>query len=193
MFHSITVTPDGTAPARIPAVPTLNGIGGILVGFIEAPVKETPAPAKPGSDRLGAKTHEPAGFLPHRPHEHDRLPQGPHNRIMLARIDSFIDDNLGDSQLSPSFIAARHHISVRTLHWLFRCRRRTVSAAIRHRRLERCRADLADGSLAEVPIHTIAARWGFTSAAGFSRAFRGEYAITARDFRSAASARLVER
>ncbi|WP_019883838.1 helix-turn-helix domain-containing protein [Streptomyces purpureus] len=102
---------------------------------------------------------------------------------MLARVDAFIDRNLADPELTPAAIAAHHHISLRALHELFRGRERTVAATIRHRRLERCRADLTQPRLAHVPLHAIAMRHGFTSAAAFSRAFRASFAVTAQEVR----------
>ncbi len=47
-----------------------------------------------------------------------------------------------------------------------------VRGTIKARRLERARADLAVG---DEPIIDIATRWGFTSAAHFSRSFRARY------------------
>ncbi|MFI9328123.1 helix-turn-helix domain-containing protein [Kitasatospora sp. NPDC052868] len=45
------------------------------------------------------------------------------------------------------------------------------------------RADLARPDRARDPIHAVAARWGFTSAAAFSRAFRQEYGSSPREYR----------
>lgn len=50
-----------------------------------------------------------------------------------------------------------------------------VAATIRRRRLEHCHADLARPELLDRPVHAIAARWGFSSAAVFSRAYRQAY------------------
>ena len=63
-------------------------------------------------------------------------------------------------------------MSLRSLHQLFHDEGLTVAGWIRRRRLECCRRDLADPALALRPIVAIAARWGFASAADFSRAFR---------------------
>ncbi|QDY75328.1 helix-turn-helix domain-containing protein [Streptomyces qinzhouensis] len=111
------------------------------------------------------------------------LPVETRRQALLARIDAFVDANLRDPQLTPAVIASHHHVSLRTLHELFRERRRTVAATIRHRRLERCREALADPRHERVPVHVVGARYGFTSAASFSRAFRSAYGITAVEFR----------
>jgi AraC-like DNA-binding protein len=100
----------------------------------------------------------------------------------MAGIHSFIEHNLGDLQLSPAAVAVAHHISVRYLHRLFQCQGITVSAWIRQRRLERCRRDLGDPLLAELPIRAIAACRGLRPEE-FRRAFRVAYRTTPRDYR----------
>lgn len=64
----------------------------------------------------------------------------------------------------------------------------SVAATIRLRRLDRCRADLSRPELLTRPIGAIAARWGFGSAAVFSRAFREAYGITPSEQRANAAA-----
>ncbi|MFD0272299.1 helix-turn-helix domain-containing protein [Kitasatospora sp. NPDC127111] len=105
------------------------------------------------------------------------------SRALLERIKTFIEHNLDDPGLAPGAIAARHHISVRSLHLLFQGEQESVGRLIRRRRLERCRADLARPELAHHPVHAIASRWGFSSAAVFSRAFREAYGLTPREHR----------
>ncbi|EDY53391.1 helix-turn-helix domain-containing protein [Streptomyces clavuligerus] len=111
-------------------------------------------------------------------------PRGPGGRAELVeRISAFIDRRLGDPALGPGGIAAHHHMSVRSLHLLFRGQPETVSAMIRRRRLERCRADLADPRQRSRTITEIAARWGFRHPAQFSRAFRAAYGTAPRELR----------
>ncbi|MEV5571940.1 helix-turn-helix domain-containing protein [Spirillospora sp. NPDC052269] len=102
---------------------------------------------------------------------------------LLRRIDAFIDQNLGDPALTPRMIADHHHISLRTLYTLFEGEPEGVAASIRRRRLERCRADLSSPELRERPVQAIAARWGFTSAAAFSRTFRAAFGTSPHDHR----------
>ncbi|WP_461012534.1 helix-turn-helix domain-containing protein, partial [Streptomyces capparidis] len=72
------------------------------------------------------------------------------------------------------------------LYTLFNAQGLTVAARIRQRRLEHCRRDLADPALRSRPVRAIAARWGFTDPAHFSRTFRAAYGITPRDHRHTA-------
>ncbi len=119
---------------------------------------------------------------------YDELPADARPRVLMEQIDAFIDHNLGDPGLTPQTIAARHHISVRRLHLMFQDREDSVAATIRRRRLERCHADLTRPELLTRPIHAIAARWGFSSAAVFSRAFREAYGISPSEQRACAGA-----
>ncbi|MFB6837217.1 AraC family transcriptional regulator [Streptomyces sp. NPDC056361] len=60
----------------------------------------------------------------------------------------------------------------------------TVAAHIRQSRLEHAYADLARGELGGRSVQTIAARWGFSSATGFSRAFREAYGMPPTEHRA---------
>ncbi|WP_165984501.1 helix-turn-helix domain-containing protein [Streptomyces sp. YIM 98790] len=102
---------------------------------------------------------------------------------LRVRVRDFIGRNLADPSLSPAGIAAAHHISVRHLYTLFEEDGTTPAAWIRARRLEHCRRDLADPALRHRPVHAVAARWGFTDPAHFSRIFRAAYGLPPRDWR----------
>ncbi|WP_427925117.1 helix-turn-helix domain-containing protein [Streptomyces sp. cg40] len=118
----------------------------------------------------------------------DRLAPETRRRALVSRIETFIELNLGDPDLTPGVIAAHHHISLGYLHRLFQPRELTVTAWIRHLRLERCRADLADLRLRLRLVHAIGARWGFRNPADFSRAFRAAYGMPPGDYRRQALA-----
>lgn len=106
-----------------------------------------------------------------------------YRRALLTRVWAFIDQHLADPRLSPSMIAAAHHISLRTLYNLFETQPTSVSGWIRQRRLERCRRDLVDPALADRPVGAIAARWGLLDAAHFSRLFSAAYGVSPTDYR----------
>ncbi|GAA2207339.1 helix-turn-helix domain-containing protein [Nonomuraea monospora] len=111
------------------------------------------------------------------------VPPHTRRRALMARIHAFVQRNLGDTSLSPDTIATAHHISLRYLHKLFHDEGHTVTGWLRERRLQQCRHDLADPWLTDRSISTIAARWGFTSSAHFSQAFRSAYGLTPSQFR----------
>ncbi|RMI41029.1 helix-turn-helix domain-containing protein [Actinomadura harenae] len=102
---------------------------------------------------------------------------------LLRRINGFIDQNLGEPDLTPRLIARRHHISLRTLYTLFEGQPEGVAESIRRRRLEQCCADLSSSKLRDRPVRAIAASWGFTNAAAFSRMFRVAYGTSPSDYR----------
>ncbi|MEV7806778.1 helix-turn-helix domain-containing protein [Microbispora sp. NPDC088329] len=109
-------------------------------------------------------------------------------QALLSLIHDFIRQRLGDPDLTPETIAAAHQISVRHLYTLFREQGLTVAAWIRRCRLEQCHRDLADPRQRSLPIQAVAARWGFTDASTFSRAFRAAYGISPREHRHTAAA-----
>lgn len=106
-------------------------------------------------------------------------------RIALwARINAFVERHLADPAMTPQAIADAHHISLRHLQQLLAENGTSPAAWIRHRRLERCRLDLADPRLHARPIQAIATRWGFPDPAHFSRLFRAAYGMPPRDYRN---------
>jgi AraC-like DNA-binding protein len=117
-----------------------------------------------------------------------RQPQRLRSRAeILLTIESFIEDNLGDPALQPAGIARASYISPRYLHKLFESEGTTVCRWIRASRLERCREDLRDPALAHHTMLAIATRWGLPGAQHFSRAFRGAYGCSPREFRRGAA------
>jgi AraC-like DNA-binding protein len=111
------------------------------------------------------------------------VPPNTSRRALVLRVHAFIEDRLGDPRLTPATIARAHHVSLRSLYKLFEEEHASVAGLIRERRLERCRRDLLDPSLGEVPVSAIAARWGLTNAAHFSRAFRAAYGASPVEYR----------
>ena len=106
-------------------------------------------------------------------------------RVLLRRIHAFVEEHLGDTGLSPATVAAAHHVSLRYLHRLFESQDTTVSAWIRHRRLERCRRALADPVMVDQSASAIAARCGLPDPAHFSRLFRQAYGVPPAEYRRA--------
>ncbi|MEU6478882.1 helix-turn-helix domain-containing protein [Streptomyces sp. NPDC047017] len=103
---------------------------------------------------------------------------------MYLRIVAHIGEHLHEPGLSPEDIARAHSISVRYLHRIFQRHGTTPRAFVREQRLERCRRDLSAPELRNVPVHTIAARWGYPQADTFSRAFRAHTGMSPREWRA---------
>ena len=106
------------------------------------------------------------------------------HRALMLRITSFIEEHLGEAELSPAEIAAAHNVSLRQLHKLFHTSGTTVAGWIRERRLERCRRDLRDPGCASRPVAAVGARWGYPDPAHFSRVFKAAYGVGPRDYRA---------
>ncbi|MGW2989210.1 helix-turn-helix domain-containing protein [Streptomyces goshikiensis] len=106
---------------------------------------------------------------------------------LLSRIRRHIDANLMDPGLSPQGVARAHHISVRYLHRLFQKEGVTVGQWVRRRRLEECRRELARTPIRTSTVAAVAHRWGFISAAHFSRVFRDAFGISPSQWQTHAS------
>ncbi len=107
---------------------------------------------------------------------------------LLLGAQAEIEARLDEPGLGPDQIARACFISTRYLHRVFASEGLSVCEVIRTTRLERCRADLLDQALAQVPISAIAARWGLTNAPHFSRMFRDAYGCSPREFRASRGA-----
>lgn len=137
-----------------------------------------------GDVRLGtAVTDLVSAALATRIGRDSALPRDTAQRALLLRIQAFIEQRLGDIELTPATVAAAHHISVRYLYKLFAARGVPVGEWIRRRRLDRCRRDLLDPSMSNRPVSAIAARWGLTNASHFNRLFRTAYDLPPGEFR----------
>ncbi|MFF0468132.1 helix-turn-helix domain-containing protein [Micromonospora zamorensis] len=118
----------------------------------------------------------------------EALPTEVRGHSLRVRVKAFIDEHLGDPDLSPGTVAAAHHVSLRSLHRAFEAEDQTVAEIIRTRRLDRCARDLRDPLQRGRPILSISARWGFPSQAHFSRVFTAAFGMSPRAFRSDPSA-----
>jgi AraC-like DNA-binding protein len=108
-------------------------------------------------------------------------------RALILRMRAFIEDQLADPELAPTMVARAHHVSLRYVYKLFETEQASVAGLIKERRLERCRRDLLDPVLADMPVSEIAARWGLMNAAHFSRAFRVAYGASPVEYRRLAA------
>jgi AraC-like DNA-binding protein len=161
-----------------------DGMGALLVQFVTRLAADTSSYQPCDGPRLGTVLVDLLSALFAHALDADRaLPPETRTRALVHRIRAHIQRNLHDPQLTPTSIAAAHHISASYLHRLFQGEDETVAAWIRRQRLERACRDLADPAMCATPIHSIAARWGFPRAADFTRAFRAAHGMPPKDFR----------
>ena len=108
------------------------------------------------------------------------LAQAEHIRM---RTDAIIYEQASDPNLTPATIAAQLNISLRQLYRAFNGTE-SPAARIRRRRLERAAEILAARS-GPGHVERVATECGFASAEYFSRAFRREFGLSPRAYRSA--------
>ncbi|MFI7447123.1 helix-turn-helix domain-containing protein [Nonomuraea sp. NPDC049714] len=175
--HDLLALPPGAA-AAITAVPITSdgGAGALAAPLLRRVALDLDTYQPASATRLSAVVMDlVSAAVAERLDQLPALSPEARQRTLMLSVHSFIEQHLGETDLDPAAIAVAHHISVRYLHRLFESRDTTVSAWIRHRRLERCRQDLADPALRSQPVSAIAARWGLPDAAHFSRLFRQAY------------------
>jgi acetamidase/formamidase/AraC-like DNA-binding protein len=105
----------------------------------------------------------------------------------MQRLCLYVDANLSDAALSLAAVAAHERVSERLVQKLFEGLGQTFTAYVRQRRLERCRADLANRQYGHLSIADIGFRWGFNDPAHFSHCFRDRYSLSPRQYRQQAN------
>jgi AraC family transcriptional activator of tynA and feaB len=105
-----------------------------------------------------------------------------HWRVRAAL--AFIETHLGDADLTAEQVAQAQGVSRRRLDQVLRrSLGRSVTAQIWARRLEQAASDLTDPRYQGQAVSQIAFANGFEDAAHFSRAFKGRFGRTPRDWR----------
>ncbi|MEV1083399.1 helix-turn-helix domain-containing protein [Streptomyces sp. NPDC050211] len=91
------------------------------------------------------------------------------------------DSHLADPELSAAMLARELNVSVRTLQRAFAAADDSVSAYIRHRRLEEARLALTAPS-GRPSVSELAAHWHFADSSHFIRAFKKRYGQTPTEY-----------
>ncbi len=102
--------------------------------------------------------------------------------IALGRVKKYIVDNIGEVKLTPSTIAARHNITPRYLHMLFKEEGVSVCNWIKARRVEGSKGDLVRSVVTKESVSEIAYRWGYNDVSQFSRTFKQYTGFSPREF-----------
>jgi AraC-like DNA-binding protein len=192
--HEVVVVnfPHGALPlrhdelARVTAVrvPGSDGLGAPIVALARHLARRLDDfGTTDGALLSGALTDLLVVALAERLDRVDAVSRSTRRRALLVSVQAFIDRRLADPRLSPGLIAAAHHISPRLLHKLFEEQGTSVGRWIRERRLERCRRDLLDPALGDLPASSIAFQWGFADASHFTRVFREAFGQPPGEYR----------
>ena len=178
----------GTEQLTASAVSGRRGAGHLLIGMVRSLRRDIdsmePDAAAAVADGLTSVLAAGLRTLPaaHCP------PPGRLAAYHLQRVKAHVQARLADPTLSVATLAAELGLSPGHLHRLFGSEPLSLAEHIWAQRLQACRDDLADARMDRRSIADIAFGWGFNDAAHFSRAFRKRYGMSARDWRSAASA-----
>lgn len=163
------------------AYPLTGGPGAVLAGFVQSAVGQRGSIRTTAAHRLGeAGLHLIAGTLSEATPSANAAADA-----LRLQVLNYVRAHLADPDLSHAQVAAAHHMASRTLHRLFEHEPSTVTDHIRTQRLEAVHRDLTDPLLRNRGIAALAARWGFTDQAHFTRAFRARYGTTPSQVRRA--------
>lgn len=102
---------------------------------------------------------------------------------LRATIARHVAARIADPSLDVASVAAQFRISPRYLHRLFEGQDRSFTQWVADQRLARCARDLADPAQAQVPISTIADRWGYADLSNFCRVFQRHHGMSAGEYR----------
>ena len=162
-----------------------EGLGGLLATVLDHIVADHDSYRSADAPRLAVVLRDVLTGLFTNALEDERqyIPAAVHRRDLLLRMQAFIDQQLHNPELGPRLVAAAHNVSTSYVHRLFGEEGITVAGWIRERRLQQARRDLTDPAMHTVPVHHIAARWGFSHHAAFTRAFRAAYGVAPSDLR----------
>lgn len=103
-----------------------------------------------------------------------------------AEIRRVVQENLHDPDFSVHSVGRALGLSTRYVQLVFNDGDESLSQYICRQRLEGCRRELSDTTAREHSLTAIAFRWGFNSAAHFSRAFRARFGLSPSAFRDQA-------
>jgi AraC-like DNA-binding protein len=144
----------------------------LVAELATTPPLDVPALATPTIELIRAAV---AAQFPDDPLVREPLRETMHHRIMI-----YLESHFADPDLSAAKIAAAHHVSVRQMYSVLAGAGVRLGDWVRARRLEQCRRELLDPRFA---VATVARRWGFSSPAHFSRAFRDAYGMSPTEWR----------
>jgi AraC-like DNA-binding protein len=172
----LPLSADELANLSAVRIPGNHGVGALVSTLLRELVDKVDDSFATGNPRLVAAVLDLLSVaLATRLDRAEAVPAASQQHALLVQVCAYIEDALPDPTLSPSSIAAAHHISLRYLYKLFELRHSSVADWIRTRRLEHCRHDLLDSTLRTLSVSAIGARWGLPNPAHFSRAFRAAY------------------
>jgi AraC-like DNA-binding protein len=169
-------------------IPAATGIGRLLVPLLTSLAGDAGSFAGPGAYELGDAVVELFGAAV--VEQRARHTSGPAatREMLRQRIQHFVEERIGDTELGPRHVAAAHNISVRYLHKIYAEAGTTFGGSLRELRLQAAARELNRPSAAHWTIEAVARRCGFADAAYFSRLFTRAFGVSPRQWRARTSA-----
>lgn len=168
------------ATVMAPGDPIGSLVGHILADLLRSGEQYEPAVVA----QLTSTLIDLIGTAARRPGQTATLhPRALPERSRLLQIYAFMRQRLADPELTPEVVAAAHGISVRQLNRILEDDGESPASWIRRQRLDRCRRDLLDPELADRPVATIGAHWGFGDPVTFNRAFQRQFGMPPGEYR----------
>jgi AraC-like DNA-binding protein len=186
----VPVTTLRSVTAR--ALPLTGGVAAVLAPLLLSMDESACRMPATVGERLGGIVTELVAALVEEATDEADGPRRTGRHQLVARIREYIDRHLEDPGLSAERVAAAHLVSVRYLHRLFEDEGVTVGRQILRRRVEECARELARRARVSPSIAVVAARWGFRSAAHFSRSFKAVHGYSPQQWRQLAVTRAAE-
>jgi AraC-like DNA-binding protein len=165
-----------------------TGIGRLLAPLLTSLATDAEGFAGPGEYELGDAVVElfGAAVIEYRAGHKSGPPAV--REMLRERIQRFVEERMGDTELGPRNVAAAHNISVRYLHKIYAEAGTTFGSSLRDLRLRAAARELRRPSAEHRTIEAVARRCGFADAAYFSRLFTRAYGVTPRQWRARTSA-----
>lgn len=165
-----------------------TGIGRLLAPLLTSLATDAEGFAGPGEYELGDAVVELFGAAVIEYHAGRKSGPQAAREMLRERIQRFVEERIGDTQLGPRNVAAAHNISVRYLHKIYAEAGTTFGSSLRDLRLRAAARELRRPSAEHRTIEAVARRCGFADAAYFSRLFTRAYGVSPRQWRARASA-----
>jgi AraC-like DNA-binding protein len=109
-------------------------------------------------------------------------PSGAGSSLYLESVH-FVEKNIAEPDLSAEKVARHFGVSARYIHKVFARAGASVGDHVMRARLKGVRIDLTSASMRQMPISSLAYRWGFNDLSTFNRHFKQRYGMTPSQLR----------
>lgn len=158
-----------------------EGIGGLASGFLQMLPRHAASLSDAHGQRVATQVIDLVALALARRAELAQVKLGSGSALTLIRLRAAVEQALPNRDATCQDVAAAAGISLRYANTLLAREQTSLERLIKERRLERCRAALAEDGARS--ISDIAYTWGFSDISHFSKAFKSAYGLSPRDYR----------